>query len=267
MCTALFLPGSPGHLLLAANRDEQRTRSPALPPPPFAPTPGSQRLATAPIDADAGGTWIGANDAGLAMTLLNNYQRSAIFDVDTEGRPRSRGLIIPHLLGASSLQEAHDLFMVLHEAHASHTFPFTLAIADASTGAALLLGWSGRHLEVTRPPLPLLLISSGRDLEEVTPARTEALRDLLDVKAWDTHPTLGHHPEHITTRFAHGSPDPHSHSIRMARDDAHTVSHTRIIISPGEVALTYLDSAPGDPLARQHTRSVRRAENHAASQA
>ena len=71
MCTVLFLQGPPGHFILAGNRDEMRTRDRAL--PPVVDARGQYRLIY-PVDATAGGTWMGANTHGMVATLLNHYQ-------------------------------------------------------------------------------------------------------------------------------------------------------------------------------------------------
>ena len=54
------------------NRDESRRRGPAHPPQIMEPVGESKLLA--PIDSDAGGTWLAANEHGLVLALLNLYQ-------------------------------------------------------------------------------------------------------------------------------------------------------------------------------------------------
>ena len=243
MCTIALLAGPPGHLILAGNRDESRLRPAAIAPSIHA-LPESPRLALYPVDAAALGTWIGVNDAGLAITLLNNYQRSAVFD--TRGAPRSRGLIIPELLRLDALDEVTDhLQHRWHPDHAADTFPFTLIAAESrSPQSALRCDWDGRSLRLITLRPPLMLASSGYDLEGVTRARHDALSELLEVEDFTRHPRLGEDPGSITEWFAHGGPSPHPYSVSMSRPDAHTVSHTRVILSPDCATMTYLGAAP-----------------------
>ncbi len=98
MCTSSWwLANQEFHLLF--NRDELLSRRKALTPQlrPMSDGPGQ---ILAPIDADAGGTWLGASSSGLLTCLLNYYpfthrlaQSPALY--------RSRGQIIPLLLSQS----------------------------------------------------------------------------------------------------------------------------------------------------------------------
>jgi len=91
MCTVVFIPGKECNYL-ASLRDENPHR-------PEAQTPailGSNEIKyLAPIDALAGGTWIGANELGAVIILLNggleNHERKNQY-------AKSRGLIVTELL-------------------------------------------------------------------------------------------------------------------------------------------------------------------------
>ena len=69
MCTLVLLrrPKTPWPLLLAANRDELRTR-PSRPPARHWPDRPQVRGG---LDVTAGGTWLGVNDDGLVAAVLN----------------------------------------------------------------------------------------------------------------------------------------------------------------------------------------------------
>ena len=58
-------------LLVVMNRDERRDRAPARPPRRWR---GNGEAFTAPVDGDAGGTWIAATDSGVVLALLNHYR-------------------------------------------------------------------------------------------------------------------------------------------------------------------------------------------------
>jgi hypothetical protein len=74
------------------NRDELHTRSHGLPPRCVTGPSGQQILM--PLDPDAGGTWIGVNDAGLIVAVLNNYPHYQ----KVLPSQRSRGQLVVDLL-------------------------------------------------------------------------------------------------------------------------------------------------------------------------
>jgi uncharacterized protein with NRDE domain len=69
MCTVVILrrPGHDWPLLLAANRDEMRGR-PWSPPGRHWPDRPATR---AGLDHEAGGSWLGVNDSGVVVAILN----------------------------------------------------------------------------------------------------------------------------------------------------------------------------------------------------
>lgn len=242
MCTIALLTAPGGHLILAGNRDELRTRHPSYPPSPHR-LDAEALLAIYPVDANALGTWIGFNTAGLAMTLLNNYQASAIFD--TRGHtPSSRGRIIPELLArCSALRQVEPHIRTHFSDSLAHTFPFILIAAHRDEHPhALRIEWNGQDLLCDTITAPYLEISSGFDLPGVRTARQEALAPLLEIEDWTTHPILSEHPDAVTDYFQ--SPHPHAYTVTMSREDAHTVSHTRIILAPDESWLTHIQGPP-----------------------
>lgn len=99
MCTVTVVPYD-GGMRLFCNRDERRTRLPASPPQIH---DLSRQRALFPRDPQGGGTWIGVNDAGVVVALLN--RRPAIA---TGGglSQQSRGLIVLELLRSASLDQA-----------------------------------------------------------------------------------------------------------------------------------------------------------------
>src|SRR5262245_2529622 len=101
MCTVTVVPHARG-VRVMSNRDELRTRVAALPPRLHR---LDRRMAAFPTDPQGGGTWIGANDAGLIVALLNRSRPTV-----TTGpvRAHSRGLIVRDLLRSGSLDDALD---------------------------------------------------------------------------------------------------------------------------------------------------------------
>src|SRR5262245_34547943 len=111
MCTVTIVPlGQGSGFRMAVNRDESRARAEARGPEVRR---FGDRSAILPIDPVAGGTGVAASAAGLALTLLNYYSVSPAGRSPAAGRTpgaktarASRGLVIPALLGAGSLDEA-----------------------------------------------------------------------------------------------------------------------------------------------------------------
>lgn len=224
MCTVTVLPVA-GGFRLACNRDELRTRPPALPPETRR---LGARLATFPLDPAGRGTWVAANDAGLALALLNHNP-----PVPRRTGARSRGLIIPWLGSGQSLEEATSLALRLDLTAYS---PFRLLMLNRRRCVALT--WDGVVNRVELRPLdrPLLFTSSSlgdrlveaprRRLFErmVVPSATPAVQDAFHRHQWPGRPHL---------------------SVNMCRGDAHTVSYTLVEASSQGMRLKYRGAAPG----------------------
>ena len=236
MCTIAFLQGPAGHFILAGNRDEARTRRRALPPVRRAHARG---LMAYPVDADAGGTWMGANTAGMAATLLNGYQADAART--PRGPTRSRGALVPQVLTHATQQEALEALLGTQDT-LGDVRPFVLACAQADASGDLKgwhAHWDGHALQVHPFERRLVLVSSGVHLERVTQARTQALSALK----WSPH------TQAIVEAFAQDHAGaPSFDSVCMARPDARSVSHTCVEVSPRSTTLSYLDGPPSsDP--------------------
>src|SRR5438132_14435990 len=96
MCTVTLVANEQGYLL-GMNRDEKITRGHASPPAVV--ENGSSR-AVYPQDIE-GGTWIAANDSGNSFALLNWNDVGMVHP-----KVRSRGCVIPSLIGAVSARNA-----------------------------------------------------------------------------------------------------------------------------------------------------------------
>ncbi|HEY3304350.1 MAG TPA: NRDE family protein [Candidatus Binatia bacterium] len=119
MCTlAVYLREFDGYpLVVAANRDEHYSRPSASP----------RLLAKDPAifggqDLVARGTWLGVNEHGLAAAIVNRRAEAP----DTDGTPRSRGLLCLDMLGAKNAAEACAW---LGRERGSNYQPFLLLIA------------------------------------------------------------------------------------------------------------------------------------------
>ena len=242
MCTTLVLAGPPGHLLLLSNRDELRTRAPAI--PPSEPTDDVPQ-ALFPVDADALGTWTGVNAHGLALSLLNNYQADAVHAPELP--ILSRGILTRDLLDARDLDEVASRIEARPDLLA-RVRPFVLTAAQAapeSPARAILVTWNGVELTHTHADLPLLQISSGFDLAGVTTSRT------AEVAPLHATPWSGDLDDAHARSAAFGSPgaEQDAYTLFMSRDDARTVSHTLIAVTPDSAHLVYRGVPAGDALA------------------
>src|SRR5687768_12141538 len=98
MCTVSWSHQDDGYHLLC-NRDERHTRKPARPPRVHE---RSDVRFIAPIDGDHGGSWIGVNQFGLSLCLLNRYQDG---EQSATGSNKSRGLLLAGLMYSPSRAE------------------------------------------------------------------------------------------------------------------------------------------------------------------
>jgi uncharacterized protein with NRDE domain len=130
VCTLVFawqvFPEAP--VVAAANRDERVDR-PSEPPA----RRDWSRPTVAPVDAEAGGTWIGYNDAGVFTSITNRWTGEPL------AGERSRGLLVRDVLGEGSAEAGARLVERAVEAHEYEGF--NLVVADAK--AAVYLEWDG----------------------------------------------------------------------------------------------------------------------------
>lgn len=239
MCTLTVVPLPGARLRLAFNRDERPTRPPALPPTRRR---FGGRIAVSPLDPQSGGTWLGVNDAGLVLAVLNVTPPSPPgLSTPTPGHQPSRGLIIPALLDSETpavalaeLERAFDL---------AQFAPFRLVLVGQ--GIVAEVRWDGRQSMVTNRLLggsPLLFTSSGLGDHLVGAARRELFDELFDrtpddwVSAqdefhWHRWPGL----EHL--------------SVNMSRPTARTVSHSVIDLDESAATMSYHPAAPHEAAA------------------
>ena len=188
MCTLTLawqvFPDAP--VVAAANRDELVTRE-SHPPsrrdwePP----------AVAPLDEEAGGTWIGYNAAGVFTAITNRW-----VDADLAAE-RSRGLLVRDVLGHET---AEDAARAVERAVRDVEYDgFNLVIADAA--AAIYLEWDGSLRVSNFDPGVHVVVNVGADGSYLVPTErpergeqqannAEAVREALqpepgeDSRAW-----------------------------------------------------------------------------------
>lgn len=225
MCTVSWLPG-PGGYLLCFNRDENRTRRPGL-PPTIRRVHGLDIVA--PTDADAGGTWIGVNSAGLTVCLANLYGTTSPIPAE----PISRGQLVLGLAGERSLSE---VARHLREIDFTRYRPFTLIAAQPDLPAQLWR-WDGTAVSDRRHDEPgILVTSSAVDQDPVEASRRREYAAMFADGPLTTSRLSEFHSSH---RPARGGL-----SVCMHRPDAQTVSLTRVEVTTDTIAMAYSDGSP-----------------------
>lgn len=230
MCTVSWAATADGYELFC-NRDERRTRGAA-----HAPTVRASRGVRfiAPTDAEAGGTWIAANENGLTLCLLNRYSEGA---AQAAGEFKSRGLLLPELM---SLSDPFEVMRAVACRGLSQFRPFTL-LALVQGAPPAVACWTGQRLLVCEEDGDSLmpLTSSSFNSTEVVRERLKLFRRMADGPTNQRTETL--------TRFHHShEPEPGPLSICMHRPDASTVSFSRLKVNDGSVEFYY---QPGPPCA------------------
>jgi len=225
------------------NRDEKIARRAGTPPEArgFAGT-----KAIYPSDGAGGtsisGTWIGANEHGVALALLN---WNDVVSRPTEvSKSRSRGLVIPALISSPSLAEAQ---MALGVLELEGVLPFRLIGVfpsekqtcewcwDSSQMKFLPHGWEVRHW-----------FSSS-----LSDKQAEYLRGAACQDAW-SQPDAGSAPWLRRLHASHvGAPGPFS--LCVHRSDVKTLSYTEIECTPAVVRMEHFIGSPctgmaGDPI-------------------
>lgn len=221
MCTASWLIHPEGFELFF-NRDESLRRGPARAPEELV-LAGVRALL--PVDSDAGGTWLGVNEHGLALGLLNGADTRA-----AQAERRSRGLLVRELLAA---REAEAVLAALEEESLERYRGFTLAVF-APGREPHARTWDGRELVATPARLPLC--SSSLDGGRARLERERAFRRLHE----------GRPPERESlARFqASHEPERGPWSPCMHREDAATVSASQVRVDARSVAMRYAAGPP-----------------------
>jgi len=221
MCTASWLHEDGGFQLLF-NRDEKRTRMPAEPPHVES---RNGVMAIAPMDGDHGGTWISANERGVALCLLNgSYGRDGA---------RSRGLLLSELSGARTADEALEKLAL---ADLRSYAAFTMVALQAGRKAAIA-EWDGAAAKVFADgDAAAPLASSSFDATGVRVRRRAEFERITGGARADAARLFQFHESHARGADAY--------SPCMHRADAETVSFSWVRVSSREVSFFYTPAAP-----------------------
>lgn len=227
MCTASWLIHDDGFELFF-NRDESLARGRARAPEAFLQA-GVRVLA--PIDPDGGGTWLGVNEHGLAIGLLN----AALLNGASPAAPRSRGLLVRDLLAARNPDEA--LARLERESLAGYR-GFALALFGRGEEPRIRT-WDGARLDSLPARVPLC--SSSLDH-----GRAQLERERVYTELVDTELVPGASPSRASLERFHASHEPARGpwSPCMHRADAATVSACQVRVDARAIAMRYADGPP-----------------------
>jgi len=229
MCTVTWLLQSTGYRLFF-NRDELKTRGIAR-PPAIGELKGVKYIA--PGDADAGGSWIGANEFGVSLAILNYYHARGAAPVPAKDYI-SRGVLLKSLFDCRGQAEA---LRQLQQERLENYRPFILLIF-APAAPPLASTWNAREggLKIDREAA-CPLSSSSFDSREVIEGRIKLFRERFS----------GSRP--LTAEFLrsyHRSHEPEAgpYSVCMHREDAQTVSYSEISVDSNIIEFRYLPGSP-----------------------
>lgn len=220
MCTMTWMYQNDGYEMYF-NRDEAKTRLIAYPPKVFSANGVSF---IAPIDADAGGTWMGVNAFGVSVCLLNGFGHIDKRRTDYV----SRGALVMSLLDVS---EREPVKKKMAEMDLTVYRPFSLVILEPRRSVVSWI-WDGGNLQMELD-VPAPRISSSFRLQDVAEHRQRVFQseNMRQSKTLEDY-----HRSHV--------PEAGPFSVCMHRDDAHTVSLSKVVVTSEHVNFFY---APGSP--------------------
>lgn len=267
MCTVSIIPvsregvdGSRGRgdrwsgFRLVSNRDERHDRADATAPRWREISEEAKVRAIWPADGEAGGTWIGATDRGLVLSLLNLNPEESVA-LPEAGRLLSRGRVIPTLLGRST--RLQGVSSEIERLELDRLAPFRLVGVEWSREGLVVLeaAWDRRDVAVMWfGEAPICFASSGLGDRLVTPRLglfEEMVAGAISQGTGSTSGVLAQDAFH-----AHVWPDRPQISVMMNRAEARTVSVTSVEVMFAEREVGCGDAPPPLPTVKMGYRPV-----------
>ena len=226
MCTITLIARRNGYAL-GMNRDEKRTRVPALPP---ARHRLGGREALLPSEPN-GGTWIGVNDFGAALALINWYSVTARVAWQSISRGEVVKLVLPS--DSSDLVDA-----ALADFPLARVNPFRLIGVFPTRKAVVEWRWNLQRLErLDHRWRTNNWISSGFDEPGAQQTRGKTFRRAQRQNSAGSAEWLRRLHRSHTPKCG-----PYSHC--MHRHDAATISYIEIAVSRRSATMRYTPGAP-----------------------
>ena len=238
MCTVTWMHQENGYQLFC-NRDEKKTRPVAL--PPRVQSCAAVRF-LAPVDPQSGGSWIAVNEFGVSICLLNGDPVHHCLGKYPE-QVKSRGLIPPQLITAVS---ASECILHLQELALAWFAPFTVLVLQPDTPAIIAV-WDGRRVAINQSADSMLpLTSSAFEPQRISKSRERRfVRRLREA---------GHLSAEVLRDFHSSRGERHyAFSSCMHREDAETVSFSRVIVNRDRIQFVYSPGPPCQSAAAQET--------------
>ncbi|TGK17888.1 NRDE domain protein [Leptospira fluminis] len=228
MCTALIYRNRTDHLYgLGFNRDESVKRKPSLSPRLMESPTGK---AIAPIDGDAGGTWIGISQDGEIVCLLNYYEAA----LKLLRNPVSRGLLVRSVLLKERAPESWQV------SELENYYPFKLFCIDKEKTRIHI--WDGKVFSTEENTESFTVYgSSFTQGPKAQVSRREVFEKEFRPK---TNPNAKDFVLLTKNFLVSHLPEKGALSPCMHRRDATSVSRTIFVVENGKVDLFYKPSQP-----------------------
>jgi uncharacterized protein with NRDE domain len=238
-------------LLVAANRDEHFDR-PSAPPAEIA---GDPRI-VAGRDLRVGGTWLGVNEHGLLVGILNRRQTDNDINDPPSITTRSRGLLCMDLLQRRSVADSFEFIAEHREAYN----PFTVIFADRNSAG---VAYNNHEPRIVAKPLEagLDVLSSAAELDlnsakaDRAHPRFAQLKERMPLGGVGPQDSLAELRAVLADHSLHdGSQDP-GDAICVHREATGTVSSSVVALTaPDSRFETYF--CPGPPCQNQFSGPV-----------
>lgn len=219
-----LVPEAP--ILIASNREEfyeRPTQAPSI-------QSGKPRVLCG-TDLQAGGTWLGVNQHGLFVAVLNRRRSSPTFP------SRSRGMLCRELLKSENSQQARDVAM--EEMSSGKYDGANFICADSESAWAVHAGDDINTVELQEG----LNIISGGDVNDSRDGRVQMARRLLTLQTLDSPVKFLAVASKV---FARSPSPPGRPSIVLRDSERGTVSSTLISLGkkPRDAIYQYATGAP-----------------------
>lgn len=212
-------------LWVGFNRDEQLSRQRGIEPKEYVDN-GVRYLC--PLDGQSQGTWIGVNEFGLIVCLLNFYDKMPHTTLGSSFK--SRGALVKDVLSVGSFAHATAF---LHSENLKVYMPFRLVLLTLKHGVSQW-AWDGHSLVSESLENPV--VSSSFDVVGCRGTRSLAFEQLDFDSVTNFDDVLRYHASHFPVKGPL--------SVCVHRPDVETVSFTGVRLTSTVAEMVYTDGTP-----------------------